>query len=214
MLKGVKQFNYHINVSDNNGFISEGNTYFPWKLEEAVEKIKENASLPENEDSINYHRMNEVVFHDAVPMKYLCIDILNKGNKILPENYIENDVKPNMLLLPFYCFVQPEENNRLTSSPEFFKKIANFCNVDENLPKEEIIKKIQKKMQFLNSHRYKQNIKVLKNIYDDYIYSHYFHKKLKADSKNKKTKKKKCNLNKKSKKSKKNKKNKINKINK
>uniref|UniRef100_A0A6C0LBW5 Uncharacterized protein n=1 Tax=viral metagenome TaxID=1070528 RepID=A0A6C0LBW5_9ZZZZ len=177
----LKQFDYHINVSDNNGFITENNTYFPWNLEQAVKKIKENASLPENEDEVNYHRMNEAVFHDPVPMEYLCMDILNKGgNQVLPDYPIENDVKPNMSLLPFYCFAQPEENNRLTSSPEFFKKIAEFCGVDQTLSKDEIIEKIRKKMPFLQSHRDKQNIQMLKNIYKHYVYSH---RKFKAGSK-------------------------------
>jgi hypothetical protein len=167
----LKQFNYHINVSDNNGFISEGNTYFPWNLEEAVEKIKENSSLPLDEDNINYQRMNEVVFHDSVPMEYLCMDLPNKGNKFLPDYPIKNDVKPNMSLLPFYCFAQPEENNRLTSSPTFFKKIAEFCNIDKSLSKDEIIEKIQENIPFLESHRDKQNIEMLKNIYNNYMHS-------------------------------------------
>jgi hypothetical protein len=85
----LKQLNYHINVNDNNGFITKGNTFFPWNLKEAVEKISENSQLPESEDGINYHRMNEVMFHNAVPMEYLCMELLNKGNKFLPDYSIE-----------------------------------------------------------------------------------------------------------------------------
>jgi len=33
--------------------------------------------------------MNEVMFHNAVPMEYLCMELLNKGNKFLPDYSIE-----------------------------------------------------------------------------------------------------------------------------
>ena len=46
-------------------------------------------------------------------MDYLCLDMPSKffSNDFLPEYYIENDVKPNMSLLPFYDSVKVEENN-------------------------------------------------------------------------------------------------------
>jgi hypothetical protein len=93
----LKQTNYHINMCDNNGFITEGNTFFPWNLQEAVEKIRENSFIPLDEENVNYHRMNEVVFHDAVPIDYLCLDMPCKffSNDFLPDYSIENDVKPN-----------------------------------------------------------------------------------------------------------------------
>lgn len=90
----LKKTNYHINVSDNNGFITENNTYFPENLKEAVEKIKENSSLcgidEENSWKSNDKCMNEVVFHDAVSMDYLCMTI-KKGfdNSFLPDYPIE-----------------------------------------------------------------------------------------------------------------------------
>ena len=71
----LKQINYHINICDNNGFITEGNTFFPWNIEYALEKIRENANLPINEEVVNYHRMNEVIIHDDVLMDYLCQDM-------------------------------------------------------------------------------------------------------------------------------------------
>jgi hypothetical protein len=208
----LKQFNYHINVSDNNGFISEKNTYFPWNLEEAVEKIKENAALPLDEDDINYQRMNEVVFHDSVPMEYLCMDLPNKGNKFLPDYPIENDVKPNTSLLPFYCFAQPEENNRLTSSHKFFEKFAEFCNIDKSLSKEEIIEKMQENIPFLESHRDKQNIEMLKNIYNNYMLSNNIDTlNQKGKGQNTKKSKNKINFTTKQRKKKRNNKNKISK---
>uniref|UniRef100_A0A6C0E374 Uncharacterized protein n=1 Tax=viral metagenome TaxID=1070528 RepID=A0A6C0E374_9ZZZZ len=90
----LKKTNYHINVTDNNGFITENNTYFPENLKEAVEKIKENSSLcgidEENSWKSNDKCMNEVVFHDAVSMDYLCMTI-KKGfdNSFLPDYPIE-----------------------------------------------------------------------------------------------------------------------------
>ena len=159
----LQQFNYHINVIDNNGFISEGNTYFPWNLEGVVKKIKENASLPVNKININYHRMNEVVFHDAVPMRYLCMELpcSISSNDFLPNEPLENDMKPDISLLPFYGFVQSEEKNRLKSSIEFYMKIAEFCYVDSLLTKDEIIEKLREKIPFLQSNRDKQNIEMI-----------------------------------------------------
>jgi hypothetical protein len=163
----LKQMNYHINMCDNNGYITEGNTFFPWNLEEAIEKIKENAVLPLDEENVNYHRMNEVVIHDAVPMEYLCLDMQTKffSNDFLPKYPIENEVKPNMSLLPFYCFAELEEKNRYKSSSSFFKKIAELCNIDKSLSKDEIIEKIIEKAPLIHENRNLQNIDILQNIY-------------------------------------------------
>lgn len=91
----LKQSNYHINISDDNGRITQNNTYFSWNLEEAVDKIRENSYLcgkeEENSWKINDKCMNEVVFHDPVSMDYLCMTI-KKGfdNSFLPDFPIEN----------------------------------------------------------------------------------------------------------------------------
>jgi len=167
----LKQINYHINMCDNNGFMTEGNTFFPWNLKAAVEKIRENSFLPLDEENVNYHRMNEVVIHDAVPMEYLCLDMQTQfySNDFLPEYPIENEVKPNMSLLPFYCFAQLEEKNRYkNSSIIFFKKIAELCNIDDNktLSKDEIIEKIIEKTPLIHENRNLQNIDMLRNIYE------------------------------------------------
>jgi hypothetical protein len=160
----LKQHNYHINMCDNNGFITEDNTFFPWDLHRAVEHIRQNAVLPEDADRVNYHRMNEVVFHDPVGMEYLCLDMPRKfySNDYLPDYPIENEVNPNKSLLPFYCFSKKEENNRYTSSLEFFKKIADFCNVDNTLSKNEIIEKIIEKAPFIYQNRHLQNIDMIR----------------------------------------------------
>lgn len=161
----LKQINYHINICDNNGFITEENTFYPWNLEEAIKKIKENANLPLDEDKVNYHRMNEVIFHDAISMDYLCLDIPSKifSTDFLPEYSIENEVNPNLTLLPFYCFAQPEEDNRYKSSIKFFKILAEVFDIDTNLSKDEIINKIIEKAPFFQENRHLQNIDILIN---------------------------------------------------
>jgi hypothetical protein len=40
--KILEQLNWHINLRDYNGYISEHNTYFPWNLNDAVIKINKN----------------------------------------------------------------------------------------------------------------------------------------------------------------------------
>lgn len=161
-------------MCDNNGFMTEGNTFFPWNLEAAIKKIRENSLIPLDEENVNYHRMNEVVIHDSVPMEYLCLDMQTKffSNDFLPDYHIENEVNANMSLLPFYCFVELEEKNRYKSSSGFFKKIAELCNIDKTLSKDEIIQKIIKKAPCLQKNRHLQNIVMLQNIYKHYIYSH------------------------------------------
>ena len=168
----LKQANYHINMCDNNGFISEGNTFFAWNLEGAVEKIRQNAARPAQSDRINYHRMNEVVFHDAVPMEYFCLDMPRKfySNDYLPDYPIQNDAEPNMSLLPFFCFCKKEESNRYKSSISFFRKMAQVCGVDDTLSKNKIIDKIIEKAPLMHKNRHLQNIDVFSNgnsLYED-----------------------------------------------
>ena len=104
--KLLKQQNYHVNMRDNNGYITEENTLFPQHLQEIVENIKVNSKIPLDKECVNTHRMNEVVFHNAVPMDYLCFDLPCKffSNDFLPELPMENNTEPDMSLLPDYSF--------------------------------------------------------------------------------------------------------------
>ena len=162
----LKQHNYHINITDNNGFITENNTYFPYNLKEALEEIKKKSLITPSETDINYHLMNEVIFHDPVPFEYCCMEIdrssisclLEFDNDFLPNYQIENKVEPNTYLLPFYCYAHNEDKNRLNSSYAFFQKMAQICNIESTLTPEEIIQKIQEKMHFLYKNRDKQNL--------------------------------------------------------
>ena len=113
--------------------------------------------------------MNEVVFHDSISMDYLCLELETQffSNDFLPEYQIENEVKPNLSILPFYCFAPIKGINRYESSSEFFKRIAEFCNIniDNTLSKDEIIEKIVEKSAFLQENRHLQNINILQNMY-------------------------------------------------
>ena len=178
----LKQKNWHINLRDYNGYISEHNTYFSWNLTDAISKINSN----ENKDNIGH----EVVFHDHIPMKYLCLVINNlskvSNNMILPNIPIENKVEPDMTKEPFYCY--PLEKNYTgidpfpESSRDFFvkmeimskidinlytdeiiKKIKEKSEIDINLSTDEIIKKIKEKIVDLYSNRDQQHIEIFKN---------------------------------------------------
>jgi len=157
----LEQKNYHINLRDYNGYISENNTYFPWNLDAAVKKISEDANI----------NSNEVVFHDPIPMKYLCVAIKKlssniSNNNLLPNVPIQNEVEPDLSKEPFYCY--PLEKNYTgmnplsESSSEFFMKMAKMCGVDNQLPTNEIINQISQKIPDLYMNRNKQQIDMLK----------------------------------------------------
>jgi hypothetical protein len=166
--KLLEQQNYHININDYNGFINEQNTYFSWQLDKAVEKINHLVSLNKS------HVGNEVVFHDTIPLSYLCLYIqnINIANELtpnipyhkssglfLPSHEIYNDTPPDMSKIPFYCV--PYENNYSgidkfkLSSKKFYVRMAKMCNikVSKSNSREEIIKKIKNKMNYLYNNR-------------------------------------------------------------
>jgi len=171
--KLLEQENYHINIHDYNGFINEKNTYFPWNLNKAVKKIKKITKK-------KYYTGNEVIFHDAIPMKYLCIVInnisINKeinykydiklGTLILPHYEIYNDELPDKSKIPFFC--HPLESNFTgtdkykLSSNNFYKKMAILCNINKEQTRKKIIEDIKKKMLELYNNREQQNLKEFK----------------------------------------------------
>ena len=75
--KLLLQKNYHINLTDYNGIVSEKNTYFPWNLDKFMSKNR-HLLLSEKQSQ------TEVVFHDNIDMKYCCgiISILKKDTNI------------------------------------------------------------------------------------------------------------------------------------
>lgn len=175
----LKQNNYHINVMDCNGMITEHITYFPWNINEAVKYIK----------SKDYGGTNEVVFHDEIDIKkYLCKIItkptamingelsknyenfLNKGglHGVLPKKEMKTSAKPDMTKTPFYCFTIEDIYSGIPvppkSSLEWFQLLIKVANIDK-IPNsiQGCIDTIRKKFIYLCNHREEQNIQLLKD---------------------------------------------------
>jgi hypothetical protein len=158
--KILLQKNYHMNLTDTNGIVSETNTYFPWDLNEYVSKNKTN--------------LNEVIFHDNIDMKYCCgiigwfkKDIYIRINDFLPNISIENEEDPDMTKQPFVCY--PFEDGYTgtpdipRSSNKWYEMMATVCNIDDSNTREDLIKKIKDKAEHLYNNREEQNIRILKN---------------------------------------------------
>jgi hypothetical protein len=161
--KLLEQQNYHINIYDYNGHINENNTYYPWNLDKLIEKIK----------SFKSNFMNEVVFHDPIPMKYLCLALINyniswyaipkipffkSSGIILPQYPLFNDEEPDMTKIPFYCYpyemnYSGEVNQYPISSKKFYVKMGKMCGVNTNQTKEKIIEAIRKNIPKLYKNR-------------------------------------------------------------
>jgi len=171
--KLLLQQNYHINLTDHNGIISEKNTYFPWNLDKCIRKYKR--FLLKNKYTITH---NEVIFHDNIDMKYCCgiIGILKNDiyvyrNEFLPTIKIENKEDPDMTKLPFYCYPFEYMYDGVPlpvpkSSNKWYEMMSNVCNVnidEANNNHEEIIKKIKDKAYELYNNRHEQNISLLKD---------------------------------------------------
>ena len=176
--KLLNQKNYHININDNNGMITETETYYPWNIDKALDKIK---------NSTEKTTMNEVVFHDPISMKYFCDVIKFKSaeelanlsdedfdyyrpNSLLPEIIMENDFEPDMTKEPFYCYPQDNytgDDKTSSSSKDFLETMAKVCNIDTNtyktLNEKELFGEIKKKIPHLYSKRNEQNIQALKD---------------------------------------------------
>lgn len=166
--KLLLQKNYHINLTDYNGIVSEKNTYFPWNLHKFMSK---NSHLLLSEK----RPQNEVVFHDNIDMKYCCgiISILKKDtnikkNNFLPKIEIENEEDPDMTKQPFLCYpfedIYTGSNPLPKSSNKWYEMMSKVCkvNIDEaNSTPEDIIKKIKDKANELYNNRDEQNINLL-----------------------------------------------------
>jgi hypothetical protein len=167
----LKQKNYHINIRDYNGFISEGNTYFPWNLDKAINKIKDYSKNPKASHS------NEVVFHDNIPMKYCCQIVkkpaVNFNNPefldfvSLPDEPCVNKEEPDMTKLPFYVYSFEKRytgvNPLPPSSNAFYRKIAQVAKLNP-IPRStnDILASLEEKAPYFLEHREEQDINVLK----------------------------------------------------
>ena len=167
--KLLLQQNYHMNLTDYNGIVSEKNTFFPWNLDNFISKSN-------HLSSIETRTQSEIVFHDNIDMKYCCgiISILKKDsnikiNKFLPKISIENEEEPDMTKQPFLCYpfedIYTGINQLPKSSNKWYKMMSKVCkiNIDEaNNTPEDIIKKIKDKANELYNNRDEQDINLLK----------------------------------------------------
>lgn len=169
------QNNWHANLVDKQGFISEHNTFYPWNFAEFLKKIQE--------QSDNGSSMNEIVFHDPISMKYLC-RIIKKpsidekivkmrkgifGNYYLPNKRIQNSQPPNSTLEPFYCFpfedsydgIQSE--NWKPSSKKFYNMMYKMCmkSTKKTLNKKTILKRITYNLKKIHKTRKNQKLNLL-----------------------------------------------------
>ena len=176
--KLLLQHNYHINLNDYNGFINQENTYFSWQLDDALKKINEMALSDKS------YVGNEVVFHDPVSLKHLCLYIQVYGDIpyeitpkkkfsrrysiFLPDNELYTTEPPDMTKIPFYCI--PNENYYTggdefkISSRTFYKKMAEMCNikVSKKDTRDQIVNKIRDIYPSLYTKRETLNIDVFK----------------------------------------------------
>ena len=160
--KLLLQKNYHVNVRDYNGILTETNTYYPWNI---------NMFINECEKYSNKKTENEIIFHDNISSNYLFTIIERstsiQRNKILPRKEIYTDNEPNMDLIPFYCYpfedIYTGINPLPQSSNEWYKMILQMCNIEyhKNDTIEIMLQKIREKSLELYNDRSKQNISYL-----------------------------------------------------
>ena len=171
------QHNWHANLEDKQGFISEHNTYYPWNFTELLDKMKK-------QDEQDRTTMNEVVFHDPVNIKYLCrvikrptidqkIAKMTKGiygNYYLPNKRIKNSHPPDLSLIPFYCFPFEDiydgvkSDDWKSSSKKFYNMMYKMClkSQKKHIPKKkEIIKTLKRNAKKIHKTRKNQKIDLL-----------------------------------------------------
>ena len=161
-VKLLEQHNWHLNLKDNNGYVREYNTYFPWNLDEALEKIK----------SEKIGSSNEVVFHDPVSLKYLCQVVpkpedYTPGDNFLPNQRMENDEPPDLTKKPFYVYPFEGEYDGVDtgiqkSSKGWFKMMCEVAGISIPKQKDEMIKQLKKRAKYLWTHRDEQDVEILK----------------------------------------------------
>jgi hypothetical protein len=110
----LAQGNYHVNITDNNGFISEGNTYFPANLRDAVDKINANARVLPDTDR---RRMNEVVFYHPISMDFCCGHGDRTCKSVWRDPSVDYDIPVCNEFLPDYPITSLLSGNSVYSIP-------------------------------------------------------------------------------------------------
>lgn len=167
----LQQHNYHINIHDHNGIISEYNTYYPWNLDKALTEMHSISKIKTTS--------NEVVFHDPIPADYIVKIIKKPPNAYmypmkdyLPSEQLISKKKPDLTLLPYYVYPMEHIYNGIPlpykkSSLEWLRKIARLARISidiKHASREDIIKAIKKRMAYLYKHREKQDLILLTEV--------------------------------------------------
>lgn len=150
--------NYHLNIVDYNGGITENNTYYSFNLNKGLSALLADT---------NY--MNEVIFHDNISLNYCCY-FSSFAQDILPEIQFKKPINNPKLssLLPFYAFSNEDIYNGIQiknkSSEEWFKKLALLANINPNQSSIKIINELRQKMELLNINRHLQQLELFKSL--------------------------------------------------
>lgn len=161
--KLLQQKNYHINITDNNGFITESITYFPHNIN----------TLPNLTDVEKYYKQHydsyasgEVVFHDKININLICeiwcknletynniinnipkelknavkIKISKKNTNIkcnIDEKYLDLKSLPFFINIDYnrsgYYMLLYPYKSKKHSSMSHYKKILRIANIDETI---------------------------------------------------------------------------------
>lgn len=117
----LEQRNYHFNINDDCGHLSDKNTVFSWQLSRFLKNDGLVKSIDELDDD---YVGNEVVFHDPVPWRYV-VGVIPKyklSEDEIPSTPFVTDAEPDMTLKPF--FVHPPRNLHLVSL-KFMRALAS-----------------------------------------------------------------------------------------
>ena len=90
----------------------------------------------------------------TIPNPYnLILNSQTFNELVLPKYELYNDILPDKTKKPFYCYAMEFKYSGINplkkSSENFYKKMAIMCNVNNNLSREEIIDKINLKVEKL-----------------------------------------------------------------
>lgn len=161
--KILQQKNYHINITDNNGFITESITYFPHNID----------TLPNITDVEKYYKQHydsyvsgEIVFHDKININLICeiwclnletfnniinnipkklknaikIKISKKNTNIkcnIDEKYLDLKSLPFFINIDYnrsgYYMLLYPYKSKKHSSMSHYKKILRIANIDETI---------------------------------------------------------------------------------
>lgn len=102
----LNQQNYHFNLNDNNGDITD-DTYYPWNMKNAYEDLPKAIDFFKNTPGERYFG-NELVFHDPIPVSFVAhVMEGDKPTYLFEQVYAKdsqgNVLEPNLSLLPYYA---------------------------------------------------------------------------------------------------------------